>query len=383
MHPVNRYRWRSGSSGRPLTPRRGSAVGNLERAARPQPGSGPSTTDVLVVDSARREAQRRVGRAGRRGGWTAWRADRLAARAADLRRRAAWSRAAPTRAASGAALAPEERIERHRLLAGTVAEGGERHRRPGRGARFVARLIPWVDALLFGWFVAGVSNADLAEPWTTPVESLVTVGFTAFVVLTVAVLTPWLGRSLRPYKSPSGQARFAEIGPVLTGLLGLWAVVAAAIAVTMYVRVDAEAGYAGADPLAGGTVAVLLALASVAMTAFVLLVAVSDGTPEADELRALGRTQVRTESRAGRLERRARRCDDRRARVARAAERREIRMLARAAAGLSAAPSTVELVRLRTGVPADRPMPPVPTVADLQQTDLLAVRDHLRVTPFE
>jgi hypothetical protein len=265
----------------------------------------------------------------------------------------------------------------------TVAAGGERHRRASRGARSAARLIPWLDALLFGWFVAGVSNADLAEPWTTPVESLVTIGFTAFVVLTVAVFTPWLGRALRPYKVRSGQVDFAEIGTVLGGLLGLWALLTVSIAVTMYVRVTAEAGYAGVNAWAGGTVAALLAVVSVALTAFVLLVAVSDGTALADELRALGRTQVRTDTRARSLEHRAQRCDDRRVRVVRAAHRRESGVLVRAAAGLADAPSTVELVRLRTGALGGGAMPPVPTVAGLDHTELATVRDHLAVTPFE
>lgn len=387
MHPVNHGRWRSGSSSRPLTPRRGGALGLLERSVRPDPTPGPSTTDALVAESGRHAAQRRLGKAGWRGSWTAGRSDRLAASAATLRRRAAEVRAGLVRGTSGAAETPEERTDRHRRLADTITtsldRGETRHRRIGRGARFAARAMPWIDALLFGYFVAGVSNADLAQPWTTPVASLVTVAFTAFLVLTVAVYTPWLGHGLRAHKTASGQVRFGEVGAVLTGLLVLWGLLVLAIAVTMFVRVSSEAGYAGADPLAGAAVAVLLALASAAMTGFVCVVAIADGSPESDELRALGRGLARTDARGRRLDRRARRHDDRRTRVVRAAQRREARALTRAGDGLAGVERTVDLVRLRTGIPADRPRPPVARVEDLDHRELTTVRKHLDTGPFE
>lgn len=386
MHPVNVRRWRSGSSGRPLTPRRGSALALLERSVRPvdAAASAPSTTDELVADSARRGAQRCLARAGRSGARGARRADRLAARAAGLRRRAAEIRSAVLRNPSGAASTAASRAARHEHLRELVEDSGEaRHRRVSRGHRVAARILPWVDALLFGYFVAGVSNADLAQPWTTPIASLVALAFTAFLVLTVAVFTPWLGRGLRQHKAPSGQVRFAAIGPVLTGLLGLWSLLTLAIGVTMFVRVRTEADYAGADPWAATAVAVLLALASVAMTAYVLGVAIADGTPQADELRTLGRERTRAEARARRRERHAAWCDDRRARVVRAAGRLEARELVRAGGGLSAADATVDLVRLRSGVPAGRPRPPRRTVDDLDHRELVVIRTDLSSAPFE
>ena len=383
MHPVNRYRWRTGSSRRPLTPRRGAALGMLERSARPDGPSGAaaSTTDSAVAESARRHAQRRLGRAGRRGSATAYRADRLAARAVRLRHRIEQIRCAVDRGPAGAADPPAARAARHARLAESVGDslgrGEVRHRRPRLGHRIAARVLPWVDALLFGYFVAGVSNADLAHPFTTPVESLVAVGFTAFLVLTVAVFTPWLGHSLRPHKSASGQVRFGEVGPVATGLLALWAVLALAIGVAMFVRVRTEAGYAGADPWAGATVAVLLALAAVAMVGFVLGSAIADGTPDADELRALARAISRDDARCRRLERRARRCDVRRARLGRAAARREARALVRAGDTLAGVDRVVELVRLRVGAPAGAPRPPRRGVEDLDHRELSTVRAHL------
>ena len=389
MHPVNRMRWRTGSSGRPLTPRRGTAVGLLERSARQAPGepAGPSATDLLVADSARYRAQQRLGEAGRRASWTAWRTDRLAARAAVLRRRAAEVRTGLVRGRSGAAESEPERVERHQRLAATVTasldRGEGRHRRPSGGARFAARLLPWIDALLFGYFVAGVSNADLVRPWTTPVASLVTVAFTAFLVLTVAVFTPWLGHDLRAHKSASGHVRFADIGPVSTGLLTVWGLLVTAIAVTMFVRVRTEAGYAGADPWAATVVAVLLALAAVAMTGFVLVVAVADGSPETDELDALGRGLARTDARSRRLGRRAHRCDLRRVRAVRSAGRRAARALVRAGGELAGTERIVDLVRLRTGAPADRPRPPVRSVDELDHRELAAARGDLGVAPFE
>lgn len=387
MHLVNRHRWRTGSSGRPLTARRGSSLGLLEGSARPTPTPGPSTTDELVIESASGCAQDQLGRVGRRAARTDRQADRLAARAAQLRARAADLRAARLLGSSGAAETPEVRLVRHEKLAATVTgaldRGEGRHRRAGRGARLAARLLPWVDALLFGYFVAGISNADLARPWTTPVASFVAVAFTAFLVLAVAVFTPWLGHGLRAYKGPSGQLRFAEIGAVATGLLGLWGVLVLAIALTMFARVVTEARYAGAEPFAGTAVAVLLALAAVAMTGYVLVVAIADGSPESDELRLLGRSLARTEARARRLERRAARWDARRARAVRAAVRREAAALVRAHAGLTGADRTVDLVRLRTGVPADRPRPARRSLDDLDHREMDVVRDHLATAPFE
>lgn len=386
MHPVNHRRWRTGSSGRPLTPRRGSALGLLERSVRPEPEptDGPSTTDELIADSGRRDAQHRVSRAGRRGARSASRADRLASRAARLGWRAAEIRSAVLRGPSGAATTAVSRAARHETLTEIVEERGEaRHRRPSRGHRIAARVLPWIDALLFGYFVAGISNADLVQPWSTPIASLVALAFTAFLVLTVAVFTPWLGQALRVHKTPSGQLRFGEIGPVLTGLLSLWGLLALAIGVTMFVRVRTEADYAGADPWAASAVAVLLALASMAMTGYVLGVAIADGSPEADELRAVGRVLARTEARARRHERRAQRCENRRVRVVRAAGRREARALVRAGDGLAAVGGTVQLVRLRSGAPAGRPGPISHTVDDLDHRELAAIRADLATAPFE
>jgi hypothetical protein len=379
MHPVNRVRWRTGSSGRPLTPRRAGALGLLERSVRPDPpaDTGPSVTDSAVAESARRAAQHVLGRAGRRGSWSAYRADRITSRATRLRHRVAELRSAVVRGPSGAAEEPAGRAARHDRLATVVGGGEERHRRVGRGHRIAARLLPWVDALLFGYFIAGVSNADLTDPMATPVASLVAVGFTAFLVLTVAVFTPWLGHSLRVHKSPSGQLRFAEIGPVATGLLGLWGVLALAIGATMFVRVRSEAEYAGADPWTGTAVAVLLALAAVAMTGYVLGVAIADGTAVTDELRAVARAVARDDARRRRLERRAHRCDVRRARVVRAAQRRESRALVRAGDGLAAVDRTVDMARLRSGAPADRPRPPHRSVEDLDHRELATIQAHL------
>ncbi len=387
MHPVNQLRWRSGSSGRPLTPRRGGALGLFERSARPVDGDAPSTTDLTISDSARRGAQARLRRVSRRGTWTARRTDRLAARATALRASAEESRTRPVRGPSGAAESREERASRHRRIdteiVASLDRGETRHRRVGRGHRIAARLLPWLDALLFAYFVAGVSNANLARPWTTPVASLVAVAFTTFLVLTVAVFTPWLGASLRVHKSGDGQVRFADIGPVATGLLGLWVALVLAIGATMFVRVRSEAEYAGADPWAGTAVAILLALASVAMTGYVLAVAIADGTPEADELRERARGLLRDDAHCRGRERRAQRCDRRRVRAVRAALRREACGLVRTGDGLAGVDRTVDLVRLRTGAPADRPRPARQHVDDLDQRELGAVRRDLTAAPFE
>ncbi|WP_300010425.1 hypothetical protein [Pseudonocardia sp.] len=323
-----------------------------------------------------------LGRAGGRTARSARRTDRLAAAAAAGRERAAELRAGFRRGPGGEVRTPAVADARQDDLVRAV-ESEPRHRRAGRGHRVVARILPWIDALLFGYFVAGVSNADLTRPWATPVASLVALAFTLFLVLTVAAFTPWLGRELRDQRSPSGQVRFADIGPVTSGLLAVWTVLVLAIGVTMFVRVRTEAGYAGAEPAAAITVAVLLALASVAMTAYVLGVAMSDGSAEADEMRALGRTRRRVESRALRRERRAARLDRRRQRVVRAADRRRARSLVRAGDGLAAVDTTVDLARMRCGASADRPRPAPRTVADLDHREIDTVTAHLAAAPFE
>jgi hypothetical protein len=40
-------------------------------------------------------------------------------------------------------------------------------------------------------------------------------------------------------------------------------------------------------------------------------------------------------------------------------------------------------VRLRSGAPADRPLPAIRTVAELDQRELLAIRSDLESGPFE
>lgn len=259
--------------------------------------------------------------------------------------------------------------------------GDRTHRRVGRGQRIAARVLPWIDALLFGYFVAGVSNANLTRPLTTPVASLVALGFTVFLVLSVAVFTPWLGRRLRDHKGTDGEPCWAEVGASLGVLLGLWAILTSAIGVTMFVRVQAEAGYAGAGTGTALTVAVLLALAAVALNAFVLVTAYCDGSAAADDLRHRARVLRRTERKVARLRARAQRSEGHRERLVRRARLLEARALVRAGSRLAAGERTVDLVRLRTGTPAGVPRPDPIRPDDLDLREVSVIRAALATPP--
>lgn len=340
--------------------------------------------ESAVVHAAVRAAQGELDRATGRAGRLARRIDRLAASAAGLRERAAALRADLMRSPTGAVEGAEQLRRRHDRLDEAITtaqlDGYVHHRRVGRGHRIAARILPWIDALLFGYFISGVSNANLAAPWTTPVASLVALAFTAFLVLTVAAFTPWLGRALRPYKGGDGELRWVALGPGLTGLLGLWAVLTVAIGVTMFVRVQAEAGYAGAEPVTGAVVAALLALASAAMNAYVLAVSFADGSPAADDLRACARVLRRVHRRAARLDRRAARRDRRRVRCERRARRRILRGTVRSGARLAVATAAIDDLRVRAGTsPAPHPLP---APDSLDQRALTAVAEDIAAAPF-
>lgn len=353
MHLVNRRRFRSGSAGRTTVPR-ATRLALVEYSTR----GAASGTESLVLDSARTDAQKAVDRAAGRAARLARRATALAARAARLRACAA---AHVDRVAMGPAGAEEASLVRERhdrdaaCLDRSLAAGETLHRRPSRAARVVAFLVPWLDAALFAYVIAGISNASIAQPWTTPVPSLVTLAFTAFVVLTVASFTPWLGHRLRGHKGPDGEPVWAEVGGVLLGFLALWVVLTTAVAVTMFVRVLAESALAGAAAWLGVVVAVLLSIASIVLSGFVLVAAYADGTELADDVRRRGRTLARGERVAARLRARADRLDVRRARLAVHGELLGVRATVRADELLARGERRLELVRLRAGTPTAAP----------------------------
>jgi len=324
---------------------------------------GSAGAEQVIADSARVRAQRELDTAGRRGGRLALRCRRIADRAAGLRDRAV---AVVDRFVTGPAGVEDAALVRERHDRGAAeidraSNAGEtRHRLPSRGARVVARCVPWVDALLFAYFISGVVNVDLTAPWTTGIASLVALAFTLFLVLTVAAFTPRLGHRLRALKGPGDELAWADLDGGLRALVVLWGVLTAGIGTTMYVRVQAEAAAAGAEPWTGVAVAVLLALASVTLNAFVLVVAMA-GSDLADDTRRRGRVIAGADRRAARLRTRATRLDRRRARLADRIRLREARAQVRAGQRLREGERTVELVRIGTGAASG----PVPVAGEL------------------
>lgn len=351
-----------------------------EPAVNSLPDTRP--TEAVIAADATRAAGRVLHRAARRVGRVARRIERHTTAAADLRARAAALRADPLRAPHGGTATPEQLGLSHDRLDGRVArslwDGHLHHRRVGRAHRIAARLIPWIDALLFAYFVAGVSNANLAAPWTTPVASLVALAFTAFLVLTVAVFTPWLGHALRAFKGGDGRLRVRRVGAWRLALVGLWAVLTTAIGATMVVRVRAEAVGAGAEPVVGITVAVLLGLASVAMSCYVLAVAFADGSPVTDDLRACAAALDSRARRVARLERRAARRDLRAERLRRVARRIRLRAEARGTYLLTDVEPLVADLRIRAD--AD-PTGPLPAVVEPDRRALVAAVDDVGAAP--
>lgn len=345
-------RWRRGAA-RPTTVRR--AVG----LARFAVGTGLDPQlhrfDATVRAAVDRDARRHLDRTSRVNRRRARRCDALTDRIAHLRRRASdQTGGVPVpdpvaRAATAAELiAAHERTSA--IVEAQLAAGDERPRRISRGARRVGRLLPWLDAALFGYFVSGVSNANLAAPLTTPVASAVALGFTLLVVLVAAAFTPWLGRTLRSSKTATGEPAWAELGPSMVALAGLWAVLLVAMGVTMFVRVRSEAGYAGADSTTALVVSVLLALAAVVLNVYVLATAFRDGTAATDDLHARGRVRARQLRRAQRCVTRADALARRRARIAGRSAAAEATALARAERRIAHGERLLVLGRMRTGV---------------------------------
>lgn len=346
--------------------------------------AGPETraAEDAIAQDASASARTVLARTARRLDRLVRRIARHTTAATDLRARAAVLRTADVRAPHGATESPDRLRARHAELDERVSrslrDGHLHHRRVRRGHRVAARVIPWIDALLFAYFVAGVSNANLAAPWTTPVASLVALAFTAFLVLTVAVYTPWLGHDLRAYKGGDGRLRVRLVGAWRLALISLWVVLTAAIGATMVVRVRAEALAAGAEPPVGTTVAVLLGLASVAMSGYVLVVAFADGTATADDLRTCARTLDARARGVAHLERRATRRDLRADRLRRAARHVHLRGEGRAAALLADVEQLVGDRRIRTDTVSPAPVPAAP---EPDRRALVAAAEDAGVAP--
>jgi hypothetical protein len=329
--------------------RRARHLAQVEHTRR----GGTAGTETVVAEAALLQAQRGVGRAARGLRRLTLRACHVADRVAGLRDRA---EDVSGRLSGGPAGAEDPALLRARhdrdaaQIDASLTAGETRHRRARRGTRVLAGTVPWLDALLFAYFIAGVSNASLTRPWETPVASLVALAFTAFLVLTVAGYTPWLGHRLRDHKGPHGEPEWGELGGGLLAQLGLWTVLSLAVGLTMFVRVAAEAALSGAEPWIGTAVAVLLALASVGLSVFVLVVSFADGSTLADDVRRRARLLAARERHGARLRARAARLDRRRQRLVRQARLQETGALVRAGTELRTAARTIELVRIRMGV---------------------------------
>lgn len=375
---ANRLRWRRGTSRR-MTARRVVGLARFGVAT----GLDPELTqlDVMVRASGARQAQRPVDVAARTNGFRARRADALALRASRLTQEAVQLTDTsvvvdPVVGTGTFAELVDRHLENAAVISESVAAGERQHRRVGRGHRIIGRLLPWLDALLFGYFVSGVSNADLSAPWTTPVASLVALALALLVVLIVAAFAPWLGRHLRHDKDVDGELNWPGLGPIATGILLLWVMLLVGMGVTMFVRVQAEAGYAGADSGTGIVVSGLLALAVVVLNVYVLLVAFADGSAETDDLQARSRVIRRHDRRRRRLLRRAAAAIRRRTLVSRRAARTESRALVMAQRRLRCSEQFLDLARLRTGV-LRRPEPAGSATDRLNLAALAAAREHI------
>jgi hypothetical protein len=357
---VHQVRWHRGST-RPTTVRRavGLARFAVDSGLDPQLHQFDLTVRAAVDAAARSRLDRAANRRARRTRRSAALADRIA----HLRQRAAHAVsdevvADPVLVADSAAGVIAAHARGGAVVTALLDAGDERPRRTGRAARWTGRLVPWLDALLFGYFVSGVTNVDLTDPMETPVSSAVTAGLTALVVLTVTAFTPWLGRSMRVFKTSTGEPAWGRLGPAAAALLALWGLLLVGLSVTMYVRVQTEAGYAGADPVTATAVAVLLSLAAATLDVYVLLLGYRDGTGATDDLIARGRSVGRQLARSQRLTTKAAALARRRARIDRRAAAAEAAARAKAQREIARGERLLVLGRMCTGVTREaQPLP--------------------------
>ena len=200
--------------------------------------------------------------------------------------------------------------EMHARVHADIERGATVHRR----VPWLVRQIPWAVTLLDGLILYTFCAAIFDVPPHPPHPLLTTerVVATGLALLGSGITYTWLsltGTRLRGCRTALGEIDWSVMGRTTRAMLGVSAVVTAALAVLMYVRVTGEAlsatqvGYlSGAGTQVLGLV---FALLSAAANLGVIAVHALDGSADADELRHSGRLLRRSEHQRERERRRA------------------------------------------------------------------------------
>lgn len=165
--------------------------------------------------------------------------------------------------------------------------GTRRHDRISRGRRALTRVLPVLDGLVLFWFIAGVLNADLRRVDVTTVVAAV---LAVLASVAVAAWNTWVGEHLQDFTDRDRHLVPGALDGVAVLMVGATALVWGLLGAMMTLRVSEEIYQStGQRGVTAWVVALALAAALVLLNAYVLHLALCDGSPLTRELHAIGR----------------------------------------------------------------------------------------------
>jgi hypothetical protein len=183
--------------------------------------------------------------------------------------------------------------------------GATRHRRTPAAVRAVPAVIAILDWVVLVPYGADILNADLDSWWTL---RAVAAGLLALLGSGAAyVLFTQTGSRLRGYRTELGDVAWRTLGPLGWIMAASSLIMAAALAMLMFLRVIVQVGLSPDPTMAADAtvIAVLFGCLSALANLAVVLIHLLDGSVRAAELRRAGQLLRRRERAVYRTQRRA------------------------------------------------------------------------------
>jgi hypothetical protein len=186
--------------------------------------------------------------------------------------------------------AADDLAEQHeQTIRADINRGVLKHTPATKGQLWLARLAPFADFLVFGYFLSVIFNADWTNPLNTPVESVLSLVLAFIATAGVAWTLRFIARRYRQEKPddnrfpwrPQTRQRGLQLDIALLTLILL------GVGVMMFYRLYTDARGSAISVGASLLVALFFSLITVALNYVIFMVEYSDGSPLTDELRHL------------------------------------------------------------------------------------------------
>lgn len=197
----------------------------------------------------------------------------------------------------------DRRLELHEGIDEDRRAGSRRHERISRGQHALAAVLPALDGLVLFWFLVAILNVDVRRP---DVTVLVAAVLAALASIAVGAWNSRLGHHLQTFIDDHRRIPWGGLDVTTLVMLVATGMMWLALGTMMALRVAEEVYQAtGRHDVTGWVIAGALAWALVLVNAYVLHLALSDGSAQTRELDALGAVLRRPLRQLERLRRRA------------------------------------------------------------------------------